>query len=181
VTFYAAPNNDAVSLFTGRPYGVKGAGGGNAIYVGSTSLKTGRGQYEAVVRGAASVVAGDLVSTSGAFSGERTRIKVLTTTWEWPGQTVDGYTYRVFGARAIKTNHSNAAGHGDSGGPVFISVKGGVEAVGIISSTSFPGHRAACTGVLLNRGCYWDFNFSLMTGTATSIETEMNLAVNTGK
>ena len=181
VTYYWTANNDTVSLYMASPYGVRGAGGGNHIYVGNTSMKNSRGQSEAAVKGAAPIFAGDNVSTSGAWSGERTGIQVQTTTWRWSAGTLDGHAYFVFGARAIKKNHSNAAGHGDSGGPVFISVKGGVKAVGIISATSFGNHTAPCTGIVVNRTCYWDFNFALMTGTGTSIETEMNLTVNVAK
>jgi hypothetical protein len=181
VTYSWTPDNDAVSLYTASPYGVRGAGGGNHIYVGNTSMKNSRGQSEAAVKGAAAIVAGDLVSTSGAWSGERTRIKVQTTAWRWSAATVDGHGYFVFGARAIKTNHTNAAGHGDSGGPVFVNVKGGIKAVGIISATSDSSHKAVCTGIVQHRVCYWDFNFSLVTGTSTSIESLMNLTVNVAK
>jgi hypothetical protein len=181
VTYYWTANNDTVSLYMASPYGVRGAGGGNHIYVGNTSMKNSRGQSEAAVKGSAAVFAKDNVSTSGAWSGERTRIQVQTTTWRWSAATLDGHSYFVFGARAIKKNHTNAAGHGDSGGPVFINVKGGVKAVGIISATSYGSHKAPCTGIVEHRTCYWDFNFALMTGTATSIESEMNLTVNVAK
>jgi hypothetical protein len=62
---------------------------------------------------------------------------------------------------------------------VFIQVKGGVEAVGIISATRSTADKAPCTGVDPGRGCYWSLEFPLMTGTSTSIETEMKLSVNT--
>lgn len=174
-TFTYVGNNDAVSLDTG---------GAHAIYIGNTSMKNASGQSRAAVKGAMRLEPRDLVSTSGAYSGERTRIKITTTTWEWNAATFDGVQYRVFGARAIKTNHSNAAGHGDSGGPVFVNVKGGVKAAGIISATSNTSHRAHCTGIVEvdghPRACYWDIDIPLMTGTATSIEAELNLAVNVG-
>lgn len=179
VTFSWSAANDAVALYTGRPYGVRGAGGGRKIYTGVTSMTNARGQFGTDVKGSAPVFAGDVVSTSGAYSGERTQIHITTTEWRWEAETLDGLRYEVFGARAIKTNHSNAAGHGDSGGPVLINVKGGIKAVGIISATSDPLHTALCTGIRVNRVCYWDINFSLMTGTSTSIEADLNLRVNT--
>jgi hypothetical protein len=174
-------NDDTVSLYTGAPYGVTKAGGGGRIYVGTTSRTSVKGQGTAAVRGAAAVVPGDLVNTSGAFSGERTGIRVVTTEMEWTGETPDGFEYRVFGAEAIKRNRSNAAGQGDSGGPVYLfnngrNDKDGVRAAGLIS-VGFDRHYAACTG-LRDRRCFWDIGFPLMTGTATSIEREMNLAVN---
>jgi hypothetical protein len=177
-TFSWSPGNDVVALYTGRPWGVRGAGGGRKIYTGVTSMRNARGQVGTSVLGAAPVFAGDVVGTSGAFSGERTQIHITTTEWEWFPSTLDGVGYRTFGARAIKTNHSNAAGRGDSGGPVFVDVKGGIKAAGIISATSDTSHTALCTGIRVNRTCYWDIDFSLMTGTATSIEAELNMTVN---
>jgi hypothetical protein len=182
VSFYFQANDDTVSLYTPTPYGEKGAGGGAEIYVGNTSKTSVKGQATAPVRGAATVVPGDLVNTSGAFSGERTGISVTSTEVRWVGETPDGITYLVFGAEAAKKNHSNAAGQGDSGGPVYVfyngkNDKGGVRAVGIIS-TGFGNNYAACTG-LQGRKCFWDVGFPLMTGTSTSIEQEMNLTLNT--
>jgi hypothetical protein len=181
VSFRFEANDDTVSLDSAVPYGVRGAGGGARIYVGGTSRTSVKGQRTVPVRGAASVVPGDLVNTSGAFSGERAGIRVVTTEMEWTGQTPDGFEYRVFGAEAIKKDHSNAAGQGDSGGPVYFFYNGkndksGVRAVGIIS-VGFDSHYAACTG-LPDRKCFWDIGFPLMTGTSTSIEREMNLRVN---
>jgi hypothetical protein len=181
VSFNLKAVDDTVSLYAAAPYGVKGAGGGARIYVGSTSLTSVKGQSTVPVRGTASVVPGDLVNTSGAFSGERTSIRVVTTEMEWTGETPDGFEYRVFGAEAIKENRSNAAGQGDSGGPVYVFYNGrndkdGVWAAGIIS-VGFDSHYATCTG-LRYRKCFWDIGFPLMTGTPTSIEPEMNLEVN---
>jgi hypothetical protein len=178
VTASLDPFNDVVALYTGRPWGVRGAGGGRKIYTGNTSLNNARGQAGTAVVGAARVLAGDAVSTSGAFSGERTQIHVTTTTWDWFPTSIDGFPYQVFGARAIKTNHSNAAGKGDSGGPVFVNARGGIKAVGIISA-AFAAHRAICTGITANnRKCFWDIFFSLMTGTSTSIEANLHMTLN---
>ncbi|HTU72529.1 MAG TPA: hypothetical protein VMG38_03330 [Trebonia sp.] len=181
VSMYFKSNDDTVGLDTAAPDGVRKAGGSARIYVGNTSRTSAKGQGTAPVRGAASVVPGDLVNTSGAFSGERTGIRVVTTEMEWTGETPDGYEYRVFGAEAINRNHSNAAGQGDSGGPVYLFYNGkndknGVRAAGIIS-VGFDSHYAACTG-LRDRRCFWDIGFPLMAGSATSIEREMNLVVN---
>jgi hypothetical protein len=179
VTFTFFPNDDMSSLLMSRPYGVLGAGGGRAIYTGSTSFKSSSGQVKSPVLGAMALAAGDVVSTSGAFSGQRNGIKVKTITWEWTASTVDGQGYRVFGALAYQSHHLNAAGHGDSGGPVYVAGKGGIKAVGIISATESTQDKAPCTGVDLDRGCYWSLEFPLMTGTSTSIETEANLKLNT--
>jgi hypothetical protein len=176
-TFSLSENNDTVSLATAS--GVHGAGGGNKIYTGNTSMKNSHGQGSAYVMGAAAVHAGDVVEQSGAWSGQRTQIKVKTTEAMWVLPTLDGYTMYIFGAYSYKANHSNAAGEGDSGGPVFINVKGGVKAVGIVSAIG-ANQPATCTGIReKNRYCSWVLYFPLMTGTSTSILTEMNLALNT--
>jgi hypothetical protein len=179
VTHFFSPDDDVISLFMDKPYGVPGAGGGSYIYTGATSFTNSNGQKATPVLGAKKVFAGDLVSTSGAFSGQSNGIKIQTTTWKWNAATVDGIGYQVLGALAYQIHHLNSAGHGDSGGPVFIQVKGGVEAVGIISATRSTADKAPCTGVDPGRGCYWSLEFPLMTGTSTSIETEMKLSVNT--
>jgi len=181
VSFAFEARDDTVSLYTGTPYGVKRAGGGARIFVGNTSRTSAKAEPTAPVRGAAPVVSGDLVNASGAFSGERTGIRVVTTDMEWTGETPDGVEYRVFGAEAIKENRSNVAGQGDSGGPVYFFANGrndrnGVRAAGVIS-VGFDSHYAPCTG-LPGRKCFWDIGFPLMTGTSTSIEREMGLAVN---
>jgi hypothetical protein len=60
-------------------------------------------------------------------------------------------------------------------------VKRGVAAMGLVSAGD-DLHRAVCTGIeVKGRICSWDLYFPLMTGTATSILQEMNLAVNTRK
>jgi hypothetical protein len=179
VTHFFSPDDDAVSLYMDSPYGVAGAGGGSYIYTGATSRANSNGQKATPVLGAKAVVAGDLVSTSGAYSGQRNSIKVQTVTWTWNAATIDGIGYQTVGALAFQVNHLNSAGHGDSGGPVFIAVKGGVEAVGLVSATRSTKDKAACTGVDLGRGCYWSLEFPLMTGSKMSIETLMKLSVNT--
>jgi hypothetical protein len=178
VTYTLFGNDDMSSLLMSRPYGVAGAGGGDTIYTGTTSFKNSSGQVKSPVLGAMALEAGNAVSTSGAFSGQRNGIVVKTLDWEWMGSTIDGLGYRVFGALANQSHHLNAAGHGDSGGPVYVAGKGGVKAVGIISATASTADKAPCTGVNLDRGCYWSLEFPLMTGTSTSIETEANLKVN---
>jgi hypothetical protein len=126
--------------------GVKHAGGGRKIYLGGTSRTSARGQRAVNVVGSARPEVGDLVSTSGAFSGRRTGITVTSVNVEWTASTVDGVQERVFGDEAIKQNGSNAAGKGDSGGPVYIMGRGGVDAVGLVSRGA--GHKTACTGLL---------------------------------
>lgn len=175
-SFAFQPRNDAATIDTSA--GVKGAGGGHAIYGGSTSRSTSAGERIEYVRSATDNHVGDLVNTSGAFSGERTGVKVVSTDVEWGMSTVDGVSYRVFGAEMQKTSHTNAAGQGDSGGPVFSFVKGGVSARGIVSAAASPSHRAACTGILEVSGrprkCFWDVFY----GEIIPILPDGNLAIN---
>lgn len=72
------------------------------------------------------------------------------------------------------------AGQGDSGGPVFINVRGGVSAAGLVSAGT-TSHEVPCVGIIYKgRLCTSDLLFPWMTGTATSILSDMNLAMNTG-
>jgi hypothetical protein len=175
-TYSFSGGNDAVSLAP-----VNGtADDGAFIYTGSTSLTTSKGQALATVKGADAVQVGDVVSQSGAWSGERTGIKISDTEAEWTLETNDGLEYDAFGAYGATSNKAEAAGQGDSGGPVFINVKGGVSAVGLVSAGT-TAHLVPCVGIIYkDRKCSSDLLFPLMTGTSTSIESDMNLAVNTG-
>jgi hypothetical protein len=174
-TFFLMENYDAVTLDTAT--GVRGAGGGRQIYLGNTSMTSSRGQRSELVAGDATPHTGDLVSTSGAFSGQRSSIQVTSTDVVWTGSTVDGFPERVFGVEAIKRNGSNAAGKGDSGGPVFMIGRHGVIALGLISRGA--GHRTACTGIVVSGGrpriCYSGLDFPMI----RQILAEGNLALNT--
>jgi hypothetical protein len=173
---FSAPN-DTVSLATRT--GVRGAGGGSSIYAGGTGLRNSGGEHAAAVLGASYVRAGDLIAQSGAFSGERTGIRVTTNQAEWVAVTVDGVTYRVFGAFAQKRKGVEAAGQGDSGGPMFVTVRNGVIAVGLVSSAPGNAH-ARCVGVVPpGRQCYSSVLFPIMTGTSTSILAQLRLRLNT--
>ncbi len=175
-SFGGAGNYDIATLDTRG--GVKGAGGGREVYMGSALINSSHAQTLAPVRGYAQTQVGDYILTSGAFSGTRTRIKVKSTDAEWDSVTADGaLDYRVFGIYAAQKNHSNAAGQGDSGGPVVVTVKNGISARGIISagvSTS----RTPCTGIhtgaFKDRKCYWGLLYTPI-GPALS---ELNLSLN---
>ena len=119
------------------------------------------------------------VKSAMRHQGTASRHLSPTITWKWNADTVDGIGYQVVGALSMQVHHLNSAGRGDSGGPVFMAVKGGVEAVGIVSATQSTKDKAVCTGVDPTRGCFWSLEFPLMTGTKTSIETLMKLTVNT--
>jgi hypothetical protein len=176
-TFSWSPGNDAVDIATS--VGVKGAGGSHQIYLGPASLTSASGQSLTNVVGASSVTVGDSIYQSGAFSGTRGPAKVDSVTESWIAKTTDGISYTVFGAYAATSNKSEFAGEGDSGGPVYVPAKGGVSAIGIVSAAP-DTDTAPCVGIMLSgRKCFYSLYFPLMTGTSTSIESDLNVRVNT--
>jgi hypothetical protein len=170
-TFYFISDYDAVTLDTSQ--GVTGAGGSYEIYGGSTSKTTSKGQSLQRVLGTIKNNVGALVYTSGAFSGERSGT-IVSTNVEWSASTVDGHSYDVFGSEAQNSAHTNVAGQGDSGGPIFSFTTGGVLAAGIVSA-GVTAHPATCTGITGGRKCFWDVLFPNI----LSILPAGNLAVNT--
>jgi hypothetical protein len=98
------------------------------------------------VAGYGTAPTGAYVKTSGAFSGERSGIKVVNAyatygIWAW------GTFWELDGSIAEKTDHSNAVGEGDSGGPVFTTQSDGrAVANGIISAID-TDTRTSCTGI----------------------------------
>lgn len=176
-TYSFSPGNDTVSIATS--VGVKGAGGSHQIYRGPTWTTGTHGETLSNVVGATSVEDGDEIYTSGAWSGSRGPAKVEDTAVEWTASTVDGTGYDVYGALAETSNKSEIAGQGDSGGPVVTYVSDGVKAAGLVSA-GITTTRTGCVGIIVNeRKCFYSVLFPLMTGTATSIEADLNVAVNT--
>jgi hypothetical protein len=103
------------------------------------------------VTGQTGDVVGSQVCTSGSFSGRRCSIEItaVNVTEELDGHYVDGLTI------GQRTDATNAAGQGDSGGPVF-TYAGPASAVarGIISS-GFSNYEVFCTGITANdRRCF---------------------------
>ncbi len=113
----------------------------------------GTGEFSNPVIGASSNRVGDYVCTSGAYSGTRCNIQVTAI-----NQTINvGYLiYQT--VRAEKVDRTNAAGNGDSGGPV-LSVAADptkVIAKGTITAID-PSTAVPCTGVPAGNGrtCSW--------------------------
>ncbi|MFF3005309.1 RICIN domain-containing protein [Kitasatospora sp. NPDC057940] len=107
-----------------------------AMWRGATSLiGDGRGQWTTPVTHAESPVQGNIVSTSGAMSGERGSIQVKSKVQQYEAKDSYGNS-RQYGPawNAKQLNGGVAAGSGDSGGPVFSFNSEGVTAVGIISA-----------------------------------------------
>lgn len=141
-------NQDAALIDTGMN-GSLGGGGGRAIYTGGVD-PTGNGHLEmtAGIDGAVPNQAGDDVCTSGAYSGEICSL-VIEQTGVLRTITYDDGTQAVIPMLQIENpNLTNAAGQGDSGGPVYSYVNAGlVGARGTISEGD-PNAETVCTGVL---------------------------------
>ncbi|GEM_PF-5648225 len=118
---------------------------GNRTYIGAWN---GADSYVVLSKG--NSLLNDMVCTSGSFSGARCSIKVTNTNTT---ETIGSYT--VSGVvQGSRTDGTNAAGTGDSGGPVFLVVSVlnfQVSARGIISTGTT---EVPCTGVTTGRKCY---------------------------
>ncbi len=116
----------------------------------------GTGEFSKPVVGASRSYVGQWLCTSGAYSGARCGIQVKAT-----NQTIWVGSYYMYGmVYAEQVNRTNAAGNGDSGGPVF-SLSADPNKV-IAKGTISAGDRswygsATCTGVPASstRGCSW--------------------------
>ena len=100
------------------------------------------------VQDATNSVIGNNTCTSGSRSGVRCGVIVKAV-----NTSISGKTPLVMGEQI---DHTNAAGQGDSGGPVFElgTVAGKVRAKGIIS-TGATNAPATCTGETVDRSCFW--------------------------
>ena len=129
--------------------GSLGGGGARAIYTGGVDPK-GNGLLEkaAGIDGATKNVVGDKVCTSGAYSGEICNLTITSTNATWKVLYSDGTVVVVTGLRIKNPGGGNAAGGGDSGGPVYSYVNAGLVAARGIISTGVGGTKTKCTGVL---------------------------------
>jgi hypothetical protein len=129
----------------GSPLG----GNGNAIYTGQVD-PTGVGTFEMTAGVDGFVdnnVGDDDVCTSGSYSGEICGLDITSTNVMWPVNYGDVEAV-VTGIEVTNPNGTNAAGEGDSGGPIYSYVNAGLVAARGIISTGDPDSPAPCTGVL---------------------------------
>jgi hypothetical protein len=115
--------------------------------------------YWKAVQGATFSNVGNWLCTSGAVSGVRCGIQVISN-----NQYIDGDGPFV-GAK--KNNGTNAVGQGDSGGPVFELPSpdtGKAIAKGIMSA-GMPLYQTGCTGMPVSRTCYKRFWYADATQT----------------
>jgi secreted trypsin-like serine protease len=99
----------------------------------------------------------DLVCTSGAFSRERCNIQIIVVN---ENVNLGGTTVTNL-ARGEQTGKQNAAGQGDSGGPVYVSnTNGTATARGMVTGGDLTNTSTPCTGVTSSRSCSWRIWFS---------------------
>ncbi|MGW1291794.1 S1 family peptidase [Streptomyces sp. NPDC002533] len=130
--------------------------GGTSVWHGSVRADqtSGSDATSKTVRGWAFPEVGQLVCSSGSYSGSRCVIKVThnNVTLDFGGGLV------VPGmVQAEQQGRTNAAGNGDSGGPVYgVRSDGGATASGIISAID-TNTAVSCTGVPAGGGrtCAW--------------------------
>lgn len=122
------------------------------------------------VAGSGNSTYGAYVKTSGSFSGERSGIQVKNVNATY-GFWANGTFWELDGVMAEKTNHTNAVGEGDSGGPVFTTLADGrAVALGIISAID-TSTRVGCTGItqvpsgsnVVPRTCAWRMFYAKVT------------------
>lgn len=122
----------------------------------------GSGEFSKPVAYASRSYVGDWLCTSGSYSGAVCNIRVTAT-----NLTIN-IGYYVYGiVRAEQVNHTNAAGNGDSGGPVFSlsSDPNRVVAKGTITAGDPSSAPATCTGVPAGpgRSCTWRMYYADIT------------------
>jgi hypothetical protein len=127
----------------------------------------GVGEFSKPVAYASRSYVGDWLCTSGSYSGAVCGIRVTAT-----GLTIN-IGYPVYGiVRAEQVWHTNAAGNGDSGGPVFSlsADPNRIIAKGTITAGDLGSAPAVCTGVpaSASRGCTWRMYYA-------DIATALNL------
>lgn len=112
----------------------------------------GTGEFLKGVVGYSQNYIGNWVCTSGSFSGARCNILVTNVNIYW--QDITTYTYGPM-VEAEEQSQENAAGPGDSGGPVFslATTEGDVIAKGTISGGDSYDNPATCTGDTSRTGC----------------------------
>lgn len=175
IPYSSFSTSDIFSIDTSYMRSSSGVSSGNRIYAqGVDQSGGGANEINRVVRGVNSPVVGDLDCTSGGFSGERCNIKVVNI-----NVTINagGNIFQRM-IQAEQTNHTNAAGNGDSGGPFYKrNSDGTVLATGIISAID--GSVAVkCTGVPTGPGrtCSW----RMFAGQVALALSNLNMSINTG-
>jgi hypothetical protein len=152
-TYEYNQGTDVMTINVGRT----GSSAGAAIWAGAVDeTGNGVGEFSRPVKSKTSPAEGAVVCTSGAFSGERCNITVrrVNVTIPVAGRQLTGQVM------AEQNQRTNAAGEGDSGGPVYLRRSdGGVSAEGTITAIDTTT-LVPCTEIADGRRCAWRMYFS---------------------
>lgn len=143
------PTNDAMLIQT--------VATDHVIWTGS-SLTDPTNQTILQVNGAGEPTQGELTCTSGAYSGEECGIQTVATNLSIKTCDINGNNCRMYlgESEGDQQSHLDAAGNGDSGGPLFTIVNGQANARGTITAVD-ANSQTACDGVPAGNGriCSW--------------------------
>lgn len=133
----------------------------NAFATGSIYIGPYDGIESRRVTGSSTSFPGNLLCRSSALSDESCRILVTAI-----NKTVNMPNPIFPLVQAEQLEHANAAGQGDSGGPVFsYNSAGTVTAYGTVTGGDVGSASAPCTGVTGNRQCSWRIFYADITKT----------------
>jgi hypothetical protein len=170
VDWSVTPTNDGASIHLGAAFGTANGGGAHAIFTGGANKTVAGSSTETTsqVTGSGGNSNGDILCVSGSYSGAVCNNKVISNDWGWTLPA--GLTH---GSKVTQQSGKGAVGEGDSGGPVYMTVSGGVQARGIVSAGD-PGQNGTCQGAQTGT-CYSTWYF----GNINPILAALNMAVNT--
>jgi hypothetical protein len=160
---FTTPTGNVVGNTAWNGFGYKidaqlvSTGVGGRIYDGVWNDSSG---YNKPVSGYAQTVVGQWVCTSGSYSGAVCGIRVSNRGYT---HTSDGHV--VVSDEAEQVNHSDAAGNGDSGGPVFSVTPADNYTHDTVVGTIVSGStdtQVSCQGVPADAGrkCFWRIQFA---------------------
>lgn len=150
-------------------------GSAGRIYDGGADRSgVGSGEFSKAVAGVSVSQAGVHVCTSGGYSGARCNIRIVQTFVVIQPRDPDGNIVGTYySVRADHVGGENAAGEGDSGGPVFTLTGDKVKAEGIISAIET--HFVPCTGIVSDdygaRRCSDRMYYSYVNASGWSVTT----------
>jgi hypothetical protein len=176
VSWAVSPSYDGGIIRLDGLFGTPGGGGANRIYTGGVDV-TASGymspESSQLVRSKSANLNGDIVTVSGAYSGEvgGNRIVANEAIWALP---INGITWFMHGSHVNQVQHLGAVGFGDSGGPVYVYASGGVSARGIVSAGYFD-NTGPCQGAQ-TAPCTWDWLY----GDINGIVSDLNITLNVG-
>lgn len=158
------PNGAGASVYVGAPINPPNGDPGS-----NSGMRVG---------GAGGNTIGDLVCTSGSYTGSVCAIQVVTTGGSWTVDPPVNGVGRVTNMVNARLPGVNVAGNGDSGGPVFAIRTNDNRAIarGVISAVDLGSYERPCTGYIApGRRC----SMSVWYGQVTDIMRTIGVRINT--